>query len=54
MGLTPPQVDGITLPAMAAMFAGFRQFHNGEDRADEPDEDEFFRALAEARAAGQA
>ena len=54
MGLTPPEIDVMTLPGMAAMFDGFRQFHSGEDRADEPDEAEFFRALAEARAAGQA
>ena len=54
MGLTPRQVDALTLPEMAAMFEGFRRFHGGEDRADAPDEDEFFRALAEARAAGQA
>jgi hypothetical protein len=54
MGLTPRQVDALTLPEMAAMFEGFRRFHGGEEEADAPDEDAFFQALAEARAAGQA
>lgn len=57
MGLTPRQIDALTLPELAAMFDGFRRFHSGKDEADEPDEpdmDEFYRALAEAKANGQA
>lgn len=54
MGLTPRQIDALTLPELAAMFEGFRRFHSGEERAEEPDMDEFFRALGEAQAAGQA
>lgn len=54
MGLTPREVDALTLPEMAAMFEGFRRFHGGQEEAEAPDEGEFFRALAEARARGQA
>lgn len=55
MGLTPRQVDALTLPEMAAMFEGFRQFHSGKSPDDEPDEpslDAFYAARAEAMAAG--
>ncbi len=55
MGLTPRQVDALTLPEMAAMFEGFRQFHAGGKPDEEPDEpslDAFFAARAEAMAAG--
>lgn len=55
MGLTPRQVDALTLPEMAAMFEGFRQFHSGNNPDDDPEEpslDAFFAARAEAMAAG--
>lgn len=54
MGLTPRAIDALTLPELAAMFEGFRRFHAGETPPDEPDMDEFFRALGEAQARGQA
>jgi hypothetical protein len=55
MGLTPRQVDALTLPEMAAMFEGFRQFHSGAKPDEEPEDpslDAFFAARAEAMAAG--
>ncbi|UHC19192.1 hypothetical protein LRS73_17900 [Methylobacterium currus] len=47
MGLTPRQVDALTLPEMLAMLEGFRRFHGGEDEAPAPSLDAFLRALAE-------
>ncbi|ACL62056.1 hypothetical protein Mnod_7317 [Methylobacterium nodulans ORS 2060] len=49
MGLTPRQIDALAIAEMIAMGEGFRAFHGAEDRPEEPDLDEFYRALAEAR-----
>ncbi len=56
MGLTPRQIDALTLPELAAMFDGFRQFHGGasDDAPEEPSLDAFFAHRAEALASGQA
>ena len=53
MGLSPRQVDALTLPELAAMFDGFRRFHGAAEQPDEPDVDAFYQALAEAQANGQ-
>lgn len=52
MGLTPRQVDALSIAEMVAMGEGFRAFHGAEDKPEEPDLGEFYRALAEARQGG--
>ncbi|NGM38222.1 hypothetical protein G4G93_30690 [Methylobacterium sp. DB0501] len=49
MGLTPREVDALTLPEMLAMLEGFRRFHGGEEETPAPSLDAFLTALAEHR-----
>lgn len=53
LGLSPRDIDALTLAELSAVIEGFRRFH-GADEAAEPDMDEFLRGLAEAKANGQA